>query len=462
MATTPRDRDMTLLSKVLGASDMTFDGPHETAWVEVIRKMDEVYSDLIRYEVDLEEKNSALAEAERFISSVLESVSDVLIVCDRDGRILQVNGALASLVGEPANDIADRKLTDYLMPLTEQDGAPDFAGCAPGTEMRDIEIRFRTTSGPSDLYAVNCSARLDQRRRRAGFVLTGRPVGELRRAYEALHKAHQELQQAQHQLVQQEKMASLGRLVAGVAHELNNPISFIYGNVHALEKYRERFTPYLEALHESGCAAGMSVLRRELRVDEMMDDLPQLIEGMNEGAARVSDIVKNLRRLSFAEPGEPQEVSLAPLLETAVRWAIKSDRKEVRIDIGPIGNASVRGHESQLHQVLVNLIQNALDAVREVGKPRIAIRTVQEAEGLAIEISDNGAGVDEDSRSKIFDPFFTTKPVGEGTGLGLWISYRTGLGLWISYSIVKEHGGTMEVEEAPGGGACFRVLFPSE
>jgi two-component system sensor histidine kinase HupT/HoxJ len=219
-----------------------------------------------------------------------------------------------------------------------------------------------------------------------------------------------------------------------------------------LEKYRERFTQYLEALHESGCAAGMSVLRRELRVDEMMDDLPQLIDGMNEGAARVSDIVKNLRRLSFAEPGEPQEVELAPLVETAVRWAIKSDRKEVRIDIGPIGNASVRGHESQLHQVLVNLIQNALDAVREVGKPRIAIRTVQEAEGLAIEISDNGAGVDEDSRGKIFDPFFTTKPVGEGTGLGLWISY----------SIVKEHGGTMEVEEAPGGGACFRVLFPSE
>lgn len=450
MATTRRDRDVTLLSKVLGAEDMTFDGPHETAWVEVIRKMDEVYSDLIRYEVDLEEKNNALAAAERFISSVLESVSDVLIVCDRDGSILQVNGALAALVGESSGDIVGRKLTDYLTPAAEEGNIPDFAGCAPGDEMRDVEVRFESKDGPSDHYAVNCSARLDQRGRPAGFVLTGRPVGELRRAYEALHKAHRELQQAQQQLVQQEKMASLGRLVAGVAHELNNPISFIYGNVHALEKYRGRLAKYLGALHESGAADGLAGLRQELRIDEMLGDLPQLIEGMHEGAARVSDIVKNLRRLSFAERGEPQQVELEPLIETAVRWAMKSDRNEVRIDVEKLEGATVPGHESQLHQVLVNLIQNALDAVRDTPDPRIAIKVARGPAGLALEVLDNGPGIEEDARGKIFDPFYTTKPVGEGTGLGLWISY----------SIVKEHGGTIEVADAPGGGACFRIVFP--
>ncbi len=450
MASTRRDRDMTLLSKVLGAGDLALDGPQEAAWVEVIRKMDEVYSDLIRYEVDLEEKNSALAEAERFISSVLESVSDVLIVCDRDGTILQVNGALAALVGVPAEDVVGAPLDRYLLPPVEDAERPDFGWCAPGEEMRDVEVRFRSADGPGDLYAVNCSGRLDQRGRRAGFVLTGRPVGELRHAYQALHKAHRELQQAQRQLVQQEKMASLGRLVAGVAHELNNPISFIYGNVHALAKYRERLARYLDALHRSEAVGEFADLRAELRIDDTLDDLPQLIAGMQEGASRVGDIVKNLRRLSFAERGEPQEVDLAPLIETAVRWAMKSDRNDVRVDIGEGRDARVRGHESQLHQVLVNLIQNALDAVRDTPEPRIEVRVAGEAQRLALEVLDNGPGVEATARDKVFDPFFTTKSVGEGTGLGLWISY----------SIVKEHGGTIEVEEAPGGGACFRVVLP--
>ena len=135
-------------------------------------------------------------------------------------------------------------------------------------------------------------------------MLTGRPIGELRRAYEALHKAHGELQRAQRQLIEQEKMASLGRLVAGVAHELNNPISFVYGNIHALDRYRQRLVEYIGAVHDNATGEELTVLRKKLKIEALLADIGPLIDGTLEGAVRVSDIVKNLRRLSFNKTNE--------------------------------------------------------------------------------------------------------------------------------------------------------------
>ena len=424
-----------------------FGDDQEAVWIDVIRKMDEVYADLLRYETDLEEKNAALEEAQAFISSVIESVSDILIVCDRNGVVLQVNPAAVRLLGTPAEALLARSLADLV-------ASPDRANIeallrAPSAETLALEIRFATAKGPSDLYAINGATRCDPAGARVGTVLTGRPIGELRRAYKALHTAHSELQRAQCQLVEQEKMASLGRLVAGVAHELNNPISFIYGNIHTLERYRERMSAYLAAIHHGADPAEVERLRRELKIDALLADYASLIEGTLEGAMRVSDVVKNLRRLSFPKSGETQRVDVDRVVRTAARWAAraKPGHVELSFDIAP--EIAVVGNEGQFHQIIVNLVDNALDALRGHTEPRIAIAAQAAAGDVVITVSDNGPGLADGLIDKIFEPFFTTKPVGEGTGLGLWISY----------GIAREHGGTLTAGSKPGGGAVFTLTL---
>ncbi|UYO49976.1 PAS domain-containing protein [Rhodopseudomonas palustris] len=439
-----------LIDRVGSQLPSPFAGDQEAAWIEVIRKMDEVYADLLRYETDLEEKNAALEEAQAFISSVIESVSDILIVCDRHGSILQVNPAAVRLLGDSAGTLLHRSLTDLVDPADR--GRIDAllqAQCP--SEISNLEIRFVTERGLSDLYAINGATRCDPAGHRLGAVLTGRPIGELRRAYEALHAAHSELQHAQRQLVEQEKMASLGRLVAGVAHELNNPISFIYGNIHTLDRYRDRMSAYLGAIHRGADPAEIERLRRDLKIDALLADYGSLIEGTLEGAMRVADVVKNLRRLSFPKSGESLRVDVDRVVRTAVRWAARAKPHHVdfAFDIAP--ELQILGNEGQFHQIIVNLIDNALDAVRGQAAPRIEIVARRDGDQIVITISDNGAGLPDGLIDKIFEPFFTTKPVGEGTGLGLWISY----------GIAREHGGTLAAANRSGGGAVFTLMLPA-
>ena len=439
-----------LIDRVGSQLPSPFAGDQEAAWIEVIRKMDEVYADLLRYETDLEEKNAALEEAQAFISSVIESVSDILIVCDRHGSILQVNPAAVRLLGDSAGTLLHRSLTDLVDPADR--GRIDAllqAQCP--SEISNLEIRFVTERGLSDLYAINGATRCDPAGHRLGAVLTGRPIGELRRAYEALHAAHSELQHAQRQLVEQEKMASLGRLVAGVAHELNNPISFIYGNIHTLDRYRDRMSAYLGAIHRGADPAEIERLRRDLKIDALLADYGSLIEGTLEGAMRVADVVKNLRRLSFPKSGQSLRVDVDRVMRTAVRWAARAKPHHVdfAFDIAP--DLQILGNEGQFHQIIVNLIDNALDAVRGQAAPRIEIVARRDGDQIVITISDNGAGLPDGLIDKIFEPFFTTKPVGEGTGLGLWISY----------GIAREHGGTLAAANRSGGGAVFALMLPA-
>jgi len=318
-------------------------------------------------------------------------------------------------------------------------------------EVVDGELRFVASTGSSDLFAINSSPRHDHRGRFIGVVLTGRPIGELRRAYEALHKAHHELQRAQRQLVEQEKMASLGRLVAGVAHELNNPISFVYGNIHTLMRYRTSLVSYLDAIHGQPIADDVAALRSDLRIDAILDDFGPLIEGTLEGAVRISEIVKNLRRLSFSKLGELERVNIERLINTAVLWAARTKQHRVDIQIEVEPDLWVRGNEGQLHQVIVNLVENAIDAMRQTELPRLTVAAARQGGDVLFRFSDNGPGVHKDHLGHIFDPFFTTKRVGEGTGLGLWISY----------GIVREHGGELSVTNELQGGATFSFALPA-
>ncbi|HYN77887.1 MAG TPA: ATP-binding protein [Lamprocystis sp. (in: g-proteobacteria)] len=424
----------------------------ETLWIEVIRKMDETYADLVRYQVELEEKNSALEEAQQFIASVLAAMTDVLIACDAQGCIEQVNAALESLVGESEADLRGRPFLSLLaaesLPL-----ASTFGAQIRNQAIHDCELTLIGQAGATPL-AVNCSSRYDQRGRLVGMVLLGRPVGELRTAYEGLNRAHAELKQAQQQLVSAEKMASLGRLVAGVAHELNNPISFVYGNIHALARYRDRLGRFIAGAEAAGLSPALRDLWDELRIGRILTDLDPLLKGTLEGAERVRDLVCDLRRFSSGAQGERTDFDLAHVVQTAAHWVTqggaKGTSRDLTIDLHLPPRLVIRGHPGQIHQVVMNLIQNALDAVQGLPERQIEVRLTSSAALASLTVQDNGPGVPETDRPRVFDPFFTTKPVGQGTGLGLSISY----------GIVTDHGGALTLEQAPGGGTLLRMELP--
>jgi two-component system sensor histidine kinase HupT/HoxJ len=295
---------------------------------------------------------------------------------------------------------------------------------------------------------LSIAPRLDDRGRVDGFVLTGRPLGALRKAYAELSDSHDALKTAQAFLVRNEKLASLGRLLAGVAHELNNPISFVYANAHALERYAGKFETYFARVQEGASREELVALRQDLRLDREVANLRQAIDGAREGAERVRDIVEDLRRLSSDGSGEAVVFDLAQTARTAAEWVMRGMKQPVSLTV-ETEPVAVKGRAGHVQQVVMNLVQNAVDALE--GQAGGAIRLTVRAEGgrAVLTVADNGPGVPEALRPSIFDPFFTTKAVGRGTGLGLSISHK----------IAEEHGGRLALCDAPEG-ACFRLDLP--
>jgi two-component system sensor histidine kinase HupT/HoxJ len=277
-------------------------------------------------------------------------------------------------------------------------------------------------------------------------------VGELRKAYQALRQAHDDLKRTQGQLLHAEKMISLGRLVAGVAHELNNPISFVLGNVLSLKRYAQRLEGYLQAVHASaaGDDAALRELRRELRIEPILADMPALIDGMIEGAERTRDIVDALKRFAAVDKMLPEQVNINEVIERSLRWVVQSAAAKVAVDVYLPPGLRCTGSSGQLQQVVMNLVQNACDAMasRDGGRLRIS-GTV--ADGMVrLSFADNGPGISDADLGRLFEPFFTTKPIGQGTGLGLSISY----------TIVERHGGKLTAGNQASGGAEFILTLP--
>jgi two-component system sensor histidine kinase HupT/HoxJ len=424
-------------------------GLEDDAWISVIRKMDEVYADLLRYEVELEETNAALEEKQRFIESVLQSMSDILVACDRAGTIQDVNASLVRLTGRTEQQLRGAPVADLFVDAAARDLVRRIV--TEGQTRHDCELGLAAAGGGSVAVSLNFTARLTAHGKPMGSVITGRPVGELRRAYEALRQAHEDLKRAQQQLLHAEKMASLGRLVAGVAHELNNPISFVLGNVYAIQRYADRLQTYLQHLHGGASADDLERLRRELRIDRIVEDLAPLIEGTVEGAERSRQIVDSLKRFSAMDRDESVAFDLAEVIERAVHWVQKAVAPDFVVTIDVPAAIRAVGSPTQLQQVTMNLVQNAFDAVAGCTVKRLRIQAVRDGQRLVVTFHDSGPGLPDDVLPKIFEPFFTTKPVGMGTGLGLSISY----------GIVRRHGGELTAANHPDGGALFTMTLPA-
>jgi two-component system sensor histidine kinase HupT/HoxJ len=422
----------------------------EDAWIEVIQKMDEVYNDLLQYEVALEEKNAALEESQQFVFSVLASMSDILVVCGRDGRIETVNHALVAFAGKPESALIGTLLFDLFADAAARASAEQLFASHGLKGLADCELALRGGDGGAVPVSLNCTPRFSHLGVQVGMVITGRPVGELRRAYQALREAHEDLKRTQQQLLHSEKMASLGRLVAGVAHELNNPISFVLGNAHALHRYAQRLETYLAAIHAGKPKAALAEMRRDLRIDRLLEDLPPLIEGTVEGAERTRDIVDSLKRFSAVDRNESQPFNLTQVIEQAVHWVTRAATDKLKVEMRLPEGIGVLGSAGQMQQVVMNLVQNACDATTDEAQPRLEISARQIGEHVEVAFRDNGPGIPPENQPHLFEPFFTTKPVGKGTGLGLAISY----------GIVERHSGSLAASNLPQGGAEFILSLP--
>jgi signal transduction histidine kinase len=276
---------------------------------------------------------------------------------------------------------------------------------------------------------------------------------QLRAAHEELQAAYRNLQQTQMQLIQREKMASVGQLVAGVAHELNNPIGFVYSNVSTLEDFVRRLRAMLDVYRglplPEAEGARAAAQWESLKIDYALRYLDSMTQGIREGAERARKIVRDLRVFARADDDVWQPIDLHAELESSLTLLnhLLKDRVTVHRKFGEL--PAVECVRSQIDQVFLNLLANAAQAISGPGE--ITIETRQENGAAVVSITDTGSGIAPDVIGRVFDPFFTTKPVGEGTGLGLSISYE----------LVKKHRGEILAESPPGQGATFTVRIPA-
>ena len=284
---------------------------------------------------------------------------------------------------------------------------------------------------------------------------------ELARAYAALReeKARQEalineLAQAHSQLLQSEKLASIGQLAAGVAHEINNPVGFVNANLGTLQRYVADLLTALAAYERTEAEliaesrATLAALKREIDIDYLRTDIPALLSESVEGLQRVKRIVQGLKDFSHVDKAEKQWANLESNLDTTINivWNELKYKAELKREFGAI--PELECIPSQLNQVFMNLLMNAAQSIE--GHGHITVRTGHDDTSVWVEVEDTGQGIRPEHRDRIFDPFFTTKPVGTGTGLGLSISY----------GIVRKQGGRIEVRSEVGQGSTFRVVLP--
>ncbi len=343
----------------------------------------------------------------------------------RDGQGRMV-GAIETLV-----DVTRRKLSELALQQAH--------------DALEQQVQERT----AQLAAANDQLAQDvEQRRQAELQLIERNA--------ALERLNEQLTQAQQKLLQSEKLASIGQLAAGVAHEINNPIGYVHSNIGSLERYIEDLFKVLESYEQlirgsnHQATSDLETIRRDSDVEFLKEDIPALVRESKEGITRVKKIVQDLKDFSHVDSNDEwQWANLHKGLDSTLN--IVGNEIKYKADVvkeyGEL--PEVECMPSQLNQVFMNLLVNAAHAI---GPERgtITLRTGTDGTHVWVDVIDTGCGIPEHLHTKIFDPFFTTKPIGKGTGLGLSLSY----------GIVQAHGGQLEVQSTAGHGSTFRVVLP--
>ncbi|MEH2238904.1 sensor histidine kinase [Nostoc sp.] len=289
-------------------------------------------------------------------------------------------------------------------------------------------------------------------------------ITERQQAEAELQQALKDLQKTQIQLIQSEKMSSLGQLVAGIAHEINNPVNFIYGNLQYTDDYTQQLLLLIKLYQNyyPNPEPEIQNANQLADIEYLTEDLPKMLTSMKMGAKRIREIVLSLRIFSRLDEAEFKTADIhegidSTLLILQHRLKAQNNRPQIQVvkEYGDI--PQFQCFAGQLNQVFMNVLANAIDALEEAFQkelcpnPLIGISSEQVNENAIIRIADNGAGISEEIQSRLFDPFFTTKPVGKGTGMGLSISYQI---------ITEKHGGSLQCISSPGQGAEFVIAIP--
>ncbi|MBC7962276.1 MAG: PAS domain S-box protein [Steroidobacteraceae bacterium] len=417
---------------------------------EDITERKAVEAELAQNRLDLEAKHVELGQLFEQVAhgkleweQTLDHLHDFVILTDAEHRIRRCNKLLSDITCRPVKELIG---LDWRELLAESGlRFVNFNGTSG-------EI-FHQSSGRSydiNIYQIKDSGLV------TAHVVSINDTTDLRATTLELQKAYAELKEAQMQVFQQEKMASIGQLAAGVAHEINNPMGFISSNLSTLTKYVDRLAEFISAgdqtlaeCTDNPGAKALKETRKRLKIDYIMEDARQLIIESQDGAGRVRRIVQDLKSFSRVDQAESALVNLNEALETTINIAWNEIKYVATLnrEFGDI--PQVTCYPQQVNQVFLNLLVNAAHAIGE-NQGIITVRTWGEEENVFVSVTDTGCGIPKEIQQRIFEPFFTTKEVGKGTGLGLSISY----------DIICKHGGEITVESEVGSGSTFTVRLP--
>ncbi len=357
-----------------------------------------------------------------YSKEIVETMRDGLVMLRLDGRIRTANSAMATLVGCSPQALAGTQIRDLLDPPLE------FG--IDGPTFSDYNLRPRT----GDMVPVSISTVLLRNGQ-------GEPCG-----IAAVIRDQREVRILRQRLLLAGRMAAVGQLAAGVAHEINNPVAYVRANLVMLREHCDSLRELIEVQSPPPGPDELEKLKEER--EQILSESQDLIEESLEGVARTAAIVDGIREFSHAGNALRKPAQLNDIVDAAYRMSRPHVRHvaDVDLDYGSLPPVLCSAHEIQ--QVVLNLLLNAADAIGHDGS--IRVKTTREDDSVWLMVSDNGAGIDPESLDRIFDPFYTTKGVGEGTGLGLSISYE----------IIHRHGGQITVESELGKGTTFRVRLP--